>query len=204
MSHWALSVIIYNARWHCNQMSIQASTTTNHDRWPINLNTKLNLLFFTNAICFLSLISTIDAPKFHLSVCCIFMYALCNDCRILINAPKFHLSVYCMFMCVVIVESWILTLQASLLKSTFDYLIPKSTCTLTISIDLCINCQHWFMHQLSTSIDYQHQLLMSTCASTTNVDNLCTHTPQVMIHNYCNPCRSLWIFATCHWINQSP
>jgi hypothetical protein len=203
MSHWALSVIIYNARWHCNQMSIQASTTTNQDRWPINLNTKLNLLLFKNAICFLSLILTIDAPKFHLSVCCIFMYALCNDCRILINAPKFHLSVY------VCSDYRILNLDfASFIVEVYFWL-------LNTKINLHIDYQHWFVHQLSTliyastininsCIDYQHQILMSTCASTTNVDNLCTHTPQVMIHNYCNPCHSLWIFATCHWINQSP
>lgn len=69
------------------------------------------------------------------------MYALCSDCRILIDAPKFHLSVYCMFLCVVTIKFLVSTLQASSLKSIFDYLVLELTCALTINIDLRINYQ---------------------------------------------------------------
>ncbi len=65
----------------------------------------------------------------------------------------------------------------------------------SIKVNFCIDYQHQFATFASTininsCIDYQRKLLMSTCASTTNVDKLCTHTPQVTIHNYYSPCHS--------------
>jgi hypothetical protein len=66
-----------------------------------------------------------------------------------------------------------------------DYFVPTSTCASIVNVDLHINYQHQFVHQLpmltcATTINvdlhqyYQHQLahrlLVSTCASTSNIN----------------------------------
>jgi hypothetical protein len=94
----------------------------------INLNIELSSLFFWNAISFLSLISTINSPKFHLNVCRVSL-------------------------CVVIIKSWMLALQGSLLK---PIVIIDCCCQLVhwlsssiVLVDLCINYQNQLVYWLS-------------------------------------------------------
>jgi hypothetical protein len=179
-----LSVVTYKARWHHGEALIQASTTTNHDRRPINLDTKLSLLLFKMQFYFFQFdinnwCSQIPLEHFV----CFWVHCVMTDK----SWSIFPNSIWVFVVCFIRNDYWILSLDyASFIVETY----------------LHINYQRRLAHLLSTSI--AHWLLTLTCASTTNIDHLCTHILQVTICRCGNAYFSPWIFTICHWSNHSP
>ncbi len=82
----------------------------------------------------------------------------------MINVPKFHLSICCMFLCEMNAKSWIPPLQVSSLKPivTYHRWLLLSTCTSTINVKLCIDYQRQLAYQLLASI-YTLIIIIDCC-----------------------------------------
>lgn len=155
-------------------MPTQHSSFNNNESWLL-INklkhwTKFNTLLKFNF--FLSLISTIDAPKFHLNVCCV---SLCSDyqvlnpgfARFIVEAYYHHWLLLSRYALIVIVNCscWlvyqmskltcvlIVKTQHWLLALVFASIVNIDACiNYQLYFDTCIDCQHQQLHQLSSSI----------------------------------------------------